>query len=91
MNNNYNTDNILDVNEILYLAASVSKQNSKLASDILLDSVVSHLGESAGRALVSMVTKHLEAGQSYQSLVKSLCEKEKVILPIVIRMYSLSL
>ena len=90
MNNNYNTENILDVNEVLYLAASVSKQNPKLGRDILHDSVVRHLGQSAARELVSMVTKHLDAGQSYQSLVKCLDETENVILPIIINLYNLS-
>ena len=90
MNNNYNTENILDVNEVLYLAASVSKQNPKLGRDILHDSVVSHLGPSAAGELVSMVTKNLDAGQSYQSLVKCLYETEKVIMPIIINLYNLS-
>ena len=91
MNNNYNPENnIPDVNEILFLAASVSKQNPKLGRDILQDSIVSHLGQSEGRQLVSMVTRHLDAGQSYQTLVKSLSEKEKLILPIVLNIHNFS-
>ena len=89
INNNEDTGIPENVNEVLFLATSVSKHQPETAKDILNSTIARQLGSSAARKIVAMVTEHIDRGQGYETLVKALSVREVEMLPLIFCLYNI--
>ena len=89
INNNEDTEVPESVNEVLFLASSVSKRQPETAKDILNSTIARKLGSSAARKIVSMVNEHIDRGQGYETLVKGLSDREVEMLPLIFCLYNI--
>ena len=89
INNNEDTEVPESVNQVLFLATSVSKHQPETAKDILNSTIVRQLGSLAARKIVSMVTEHIDSGQGYETLVKGLSDREVEMLPLIFCLYNI--